>query len=69
MDVSLKRAAMKKACAQGLTLSTVLNLATQSFVQGDLRVGAFERDLAEAKADVKAGRIVSQEKLFKRLGI
>ncbi len=69
MDMSLKKAAMKKARAQGLSLSAVLNLAAQSFVQGNLQVGAFERGLTEARTDVKAGRIISQEKLFKRLGL
>ena len=65
MDANLKRLAMKKAKHQGMTLSAVLNLATKAFVGGELRIGAFERDLLEAREDIKAGRIISQEKLFK----
>jgi len=39
VDQKLKTQAMKKAEQEGITLSTVLKLATQAFVDGDLAVG------------------------------
>lgn len=69
MDVSLKNAAMKKARAEGLTLSAVLNLILKAFVKDELQIGAFEKNIFVAREDVKRGRIISQEDLFKKLGI
>lgn len=54
-----KNALMKKAKASGLTLSSVLNMAANAYVNDRLFIGAFERDLAEARTDVKAGRVYS----------
>lgn len=69
MDSALKKKAMKKAREDGLSLSAVLNLALRAYVGGGLRVGAFERSLASGLADVRAGRVISQEDLFKELGL
>jgi len=69
MDMSLKTAAMKKARAQGLTLSAVLNLILKAFVKDDLEIGAFDKNMLLAREDMKRGRITSQSDLFKRLGI
>ena len=69
MDKSLKAAAMKKARQRGFNLSTMLNLATESFVKGRLEIGAFERDIAIGREQIKRGQVISQEKLFKELGL
>ncbi|MEK7607746.1 MAG: hypothetical protein AAB484_02405 [Patescibacteria group bacterium] len=69
MDISLKTAAMKKARAEGLTLSAVLNLILKAFVKNELQIGAFEKSIIIAKEDIKRGRVISQEDLFKKLGI
>lgn len=65
----LKDAAMKKAKKHGLTLSAVLNMATEAYVSDRLVISAFERDLATARAQVRAGKTIPVEVVFKRLGI
>lgn len=62
-DKKLKTAAQKKARAQGLTLSGMLNLATRAYVENDIDILA--RDIAAARA---SKRIPAKE-AHKRLGI
>ncbi len=64
-DKNLKEAAQKKARQQGLTLSAVLNLATQAFVNDDIRIDVLARDLAEARK----GRSIPAAEVYRRLGI
>lgn len=68
-DKKLKEAAMKKAKGQGLTYSAVLNLATRAYVGGDFEVDILSRDLERARADIRAGRTISQEALLEKLGL
>lgn len=65
----LKDAAMKKAKKHGLTLSAVLNMATEAYVENRLTISAFERDLAAARADVRAGKTIPLEEALKSLGL
>jgi antitoxin component of RelBE/YafQ-DinJ toxin-antitoxin module len=69
IDKKLKAAAMRKAKSQGLTYSAVLNLATRAYVNDEIAIDALSRDLAEARADIRAGQTISQEALFKELGL
>jgi hypothetical protein len=48
IDQKLKDAAQKKARKEGLTLSAVLNFATEAYVKDRLKIIAFDRDLALA---------------------
>lgn len=68
IDSALKKAAMKKAKHEGLTLSTVLNLALRAYVHDRLRISAFESLLKKRRADARSGRMVSQGELEERLG-
>lgn len=68
-DKKLKAAALKKARAQGLTLSAVLNFATRAYVEDQIRIDIIARDLAEARADISAGKGIPAEEVYRRLGI
>jgi len=65
----LKEAAMKKARKHGLTLSAVLNMATEAYVDDRLMISAFERDLAVARAQARASKGISLEEALKSLGL
>ena len=67
MDVKLKKAAMRKAREQSMTLTQVLNMATRAYVQDRIKRTPIERDYEEGLEDIRAGRIISQEDLFKKL--
>ncbi len=67
MDTKLKKAAMLKARKQGVTLTMTLNMATRAYVQDRIRRTTIERDMEEGLEDIKMGRVISQEKLFKKL--
>ena len=69
MNTALKKAAMKKAKGEGLTLSDVLNFSARAYLNGDVQVRIVDRDTAEALDDIAKGRIISQEALFKKLGL
>lgn len=49
VDPKLKHQAMKKAAAEGMNLSTVLKLATQAYVKGNLDVGLVVQPKLNAK--------------------
>ena len=68
-DKRLKEAAMKKAKGQGLTYSAVLNLATRAYVNDELEVDILARDLEVARQQIREGKTIPQEEVFRRLGI
>lgn len=68
MDKKLKERAMKKARAEGIPFSSVLTLATRSFVNGDLAIEAVQRPVLNDKTrkmldlalkDIKEGKNLS----------
>lgn len=68
IDKKLKEKAMKKARAEGIPFSSVLTLATKSFVEGDLNVEIVQRPVLNAKTrkildralmDIKEGKNLS----------
>lgn len=63
----LKKAAMKKARAHGLSYAAVLNLATQSYVDGTLTVSALDARPAHSAADVAAGCVHTLADVKKKL--
>lgn len=69
IDKKLKVKAMQKAGRQGLTLSSVLNLATQAYVDDRITLTAFERDLMQGMADVRAGRVHALDDVIRDLKI
>lgn len=64
-DRGLKTAAMKKARAKGMTLSSVLNLATQAFVDGAIEIDVVARNIAEARAQ----KSVPAKAVYKKFGV
>ena len=68
-DRKLKNAAMKKARSQGMNLSVLLNTAMRSYVENRLEIDALAASIARGREDVLAGRVISQETLFKKLGL
>lgn len=69
IDKKLKSAVAKKAHERGLSLSAFMNLAAQAFVDGRIDIDLLDTDLFKAREDICRGRVISQERLFKRLGI
>ncbi len=66
----LKDAAMKKARKQGVTLSAVLNLATQAYVNDKMEIDFFfAQDIAVSREQIKQGKVVPLEEVRKRLGL
>ena len=63
MDIILKKKAMTKARREGLTLSVLLNRATDAFVKNRLSLEIVDPDLAEGLDDIAHGRVVSQEQM------
>ena len=68
IDKKLKYEAMKKARSFGLPFSSVLNLATRAFVDGDINIGVVEaprfndktaREIRSALKDIKTGKNLS----------
>lgn len=68
IDDKLKKKAMKKADQEGLAFSTVLKLATQAYVNGDLEVGIEKpqrlnaktrRELIQISKDIEQGKNLS----------
>lgn len=69
MNTALKKAAVRKAKKEGLTLSDVLNFAARAYVDGTIQLRTVDKDTAEALDDIAHGRTISQEDLFKKLGL
>lgn len=67
MDTKLKKAAVRKARSQGVTLTMALNMAMRAYVQDRIKRTTVERDYEEGLEDIRLGRIISQEELFKKL--
>ena len=68
MDKDLKQRAMKKARSFGLPFSSVLNIATQAFVDGKMNLGITQtetlnaktrRELIKISKDIKEGKNLS----------
>ena len=66
-DSKLKKAVVKKARTQGLTLSHVMTLAARAYVDGQITLGAFDARLAHSVAQADAGRLISLEALRRKL--
>ena len=66
---TLKEKAQKKARAQGLTLSAMLNLATRAFVDDTMQIDVIGRDIAAARAEIRAGKGIPANQVYRRLGI
>lgn len=69
IDKKLKEKAMRKAKREGITLSTVLNFAAKAYVEDRFEIDMIERIMARAEEDIRAGRIYTQEEVYKMLGI
>ena len=66
-NVALKKAVAKKARAQGLTLSSVLNIASQAYVNNRFRIEGFEDKLALSVQQADAGLFISAAAARKKL--
>ena len=49
IDKELKKKAQKRAAAQGVSFSTVLKMATRSYVEGNLGIGVIPHDWERVK--------------------
>lgn len=65
IDRKLKSAAQKKADAQGLTLSAMLNLATRAYVNGGITIDVIGEDIARARR----GKSIPAAEVYRRLGL
>lgn len=59
IDKKVKDAAMRKARLGGVTLSAVLQSATNAFAEGDLKMSLISREMEEIYKDIRAGRNLS----------
>ena len=69
IDANLKTLAMWKAKKDGMTLSAFLNIATRAYTNDTISVSAFDRNLAQARDEVKKGKSLTQEQVYKKLGL
>ncbi len=69
MDSTLKKQFMSKARKEGLTMSSALNITARAYVHDRLKITALDRDIEEGLDDIRNGRVISQEDLFKKLGL
>lgn len=67
MDKKLKERAMKKARAEGIPFSSVLTLATKSFVEGGLAIEAVQRPVLNDKTRRMLDRALKDIKAKKNL--
>lgn len=65
IDKKLKTAAQKKASAQGLTLSAMLNFATRAYVDETIKIDVIAQDIARARNS----KSVPAEEAYRRLGL
>lgn len=65
----LKKAIAKKARSQGLTVSHVLNLAAQAYVENQITIGAFDARLATSVEEADAGRLLTVREVRTKLGL
>ena len=66
---ALKKAAMKKAREHGLSYASVLNVATQAYVDGSLNISAFDERMAQSIADAQVGRTYTLAEVKKKLSL
>ena len=69
MDTALKKDVMRKAHKEGMTLSTLLNFIAREYVNGNIRLSVFQRDLAKARDDIKHGKSRPAEEVFRELDL
>ena len=67
MDTTLKKKAMLKARREGLTLSLLLNRATDAFVKNRLGLAIVDPELAQGLDDIAHGRVISLEEIERRI--
>ena len=69
IDKNVKAKAQRKARKQGMTLSSVLNFATRAYVNDSLEIDIIARDLAEARKEIREGKLIPEEEVYRGLGI
>jgi hypothetical protein len=67
MDTTLKKKAMAKARKEGLTLSLLLNRATDAFVKNQLSLAIVDPELARGLDDIAHDRVISLEEVERRI--
>ncbi len=69
MDTKLKKAAMRKTREEGITLTSLLNFAVKSYVDGDLKMTLLDRKIQQAFNDIDSGKFITHEELVKKLKV
>jgi hypothetical protein len=67
MNTKLKKAAMKKAREEGWTLSAILNLATQAYVDNRIGLATLDPAITQSLEDFRQGRYVTHEELKRKM--
>lgn len=68
-DSKLKTALSKKARANGMTVSAVLNIAARAYVSDRVSIDAVDARLAESLGDVRHGRVLTAAEMRRRLAL
>jgi predicted transcriptional regulator len=69
MDSKLKKAAMRKTRGEGITLTSFLNFAVKSYVDGNLKMTLLDRKIQQALNDIDSGKFITHEELVKKLKV
>jgi antitoxin component of RelBE/YafQ-DinJ toxin-antitoxin module len=69
IDKKVKERAQKKARQQGLTLSSVLNLAANAYANNRLEVDVLGEIISQARREIREGKGIPATEVYKRLGI
>ena len=60
---------MRKARKEGLTYSAVLNIATRAYVNDNMKIAAFDRDLEKALEEMREGKFYTHKQVVQMLGL
>jgi predicted transcriptional regulator len=67
--LQLKKLAMKKAKSEGITLTSFLNFAIKSYVDGNLKMTLINQRIQQAISDIDSGKFITHEELVKKLNV
>ncbi len=67
MNTKLKKAAMKKARAEGWTLSAMLNLATKAYIDNRIGLATLDPAITQSLNELKLGQYVTHEELKRKM--
>lgn len=69
LDKGIKEKVQRKARKQGITLSAMFNFAARAYANDSLEIDIVARDLAEARKEIREGKLIPAKEVYRRLGI